>query len=167
MAPFGLFGSKKRVSAKRFGQILANVLRETISIKTNRDSILASQQYFFDRGWVFNEPRFVNELKVMYFSQVQFIMIDGFQLVIDKKAILDNFIQSSHGLISNEDYLRVVQTSLNMMASDQPLTTLSRITAQNYFGDESVGMESVMFFGASVKAFGSVLEELKSDYFIK
>lgn len=165
----GLFDKKKKVSPKKFGKLLGEVLRETLSNNFERKNLLIIQKQFIERDWKFNYPRYSLEIMKMYITMIDFMIVSNYHFLENNSIdqINQKFMDNWFGVIPKEHVGDITQTSIYLLQSDQPLLTVSRIAAENYFGKDKVDPEKVIYFGASARAFNDVLETLKKEVNVK
>ena len=161
------FSKKRRISAKKFGKLLGDVLKETLSDQFERKNLLTTQKQFLERNWEFDYPRYALEITKLYINMIQLMIVNDYHHISDKERMSQNFVNSWSDIIPEPHGAEMFQNMINLIGADQPLLSLSRIAAQNYFGEKRVSSEMVLYFGASAKAFNDVLEGVKKEVIVK
>lgn len=152
----GLFNRKKKVTPSKFGELLGKELKDGLSDIFKEQNLLKIKEKFTDSAWDFNFARFSFELMNIFEKMVSLKLIREYPRESDWNNMLTHFQDS----LPKEFFKHNREEDLKkLFKSDQPLLTISRIAAENYF-DKEIEIEEVFYFLSFAKAFNYFINKI-------
>ncbi len=161
------FSRKRKLSPEKFGELLGEILRKTVAeISDNRNRV---KMQFEERNWKFNFSQYHDVVLKMFVNITQQKIVRDFQDCSNPSNLINSFIDTLPKEYTKQSKMKFFESSLELTKSDSPLLTASRIAAQNYFNKklDNLGLEKIMYFGSSAKAFNEVLESAIKNIRVK
>lgn len=161
-----LFGSSG-VSAKEYGELLADLILKTLDKEFEGDRESKIRREFKKEDWIFDYDRYYSAVLNLYVGQAAYHVhsnhLDSLDSLDDVfSSMLDSVLYSvpdKYEINLTRDGMPV---TLKLTNSDEPTLTASRMAAEDYFGPDPQ-LDQIMIFGASAKSFSNILNKFERE----
>lgn len=156
----------KTLSPRDFSNALHQVMKQSLTEQFKREHLLVEQRRFIEKGWEFDYHRYSYEMMSMHIRMINYTIVKNYPTNPNAVYVVRQFLKDIPKEYMAMQFGDDVMAHFQVTKSDQPLFTISKLSAQRYFGADA-GLEEILYFSESAKRFDSVLDAFRSEAILK
>lgn len=154
------------ISPEKYGSLLADAVKGKLKTQFDVDNLPEVREEFRNNSWVFRREKYEVTITGLWIRQslAHVILVHSDRSESDIRSIFSSFMDSFPDEYSESEYFDddVISTANEIVLSDRPNITASRLAATEYFGPEP-NLEQVTHFGLWANMFQEILDVFEEE----
>lgn len=154
------------ISPAKYGSLLADTVKGKLKTQFDIESLPDVRDEFHSNDWVFRRDEYEITIMGLWIRQslAHIILVHAGKPESDIRSIFSAFMDSFPEEYDERGYLDddVISTANQIVLSDRPNITASRLAATEYFGPEP-SPEQIMHFGFYANMFQEILDVFEEE----
>lgn len=148
------------ISPGKYGSLLADAVKGKLKTQFEVERLPDVREEFRDNGWVFRREKYEMVIAGLWTRQalMHVILVHSNKPKNDIGEIFSSFMESFPDEFEERGYFETDE----VLVSDRPNITASRLAASEYFGPEP-SLEQVMHFGLWANMFQEILDVFEEE----